>query len=376
VSTILKALKKLEQEKEDNIQGVSAAHPISTSQTLGKQIKKAWLWDRGKQLTIAAVILGLMVSGVYVGAVLTRKKPAPDTAQADRMMAAAERNAPVTPEPHPVPPAPAATSLPDTKALPLTQKPAAGPPQTAATNQDPGIKKPPVSSASRKPASIPSPPASTTAQAPPARPEPEPAGDESVELQPDPAGVETAGSEPAEEPAEALPEEELAESQPTEEPAEPLPEEEIAGTQPVEESAEPSPEEEIAESQPAEELAETLPEEENAEPQPAEESAESLPEEEIAASRPTEETDETADDPAESAPIPPKYANLDRLQDGRLELQAISWADDPNQRLAVINNRIMRQGQLIDEYTIVHIGADEVVVKKGASIWKLIFMAR
>jgi hypothetical protein len=42
----------------------------------------------------------------------------------------------------------------------------------------------------------------------------------------------------------------------------------------------------------------------------------------------------------------------------------------------VINNRIVRQGQFLDEFAIVYIGTDEVVVRQGASIWKLIFMAR
>jgi hypothetical protein len=289
VSTILKALKKLEQENRENIQGLAPTHPIGASQTLGKRVKKVWLWDRGKQWTITAAILGLMVFAAYLWVVSAKKNPAPDAAPADRAMAAAKQKTAVPPQVHPVPPSPPANPPPEADVSPPAPDMTASLSQPAEAVPESRTDRPPFSAAVRRPLTAPLQPDSRLPEALPDGLEPESAMDDS------------------------------------------------------EDSVEAPP------------------------PVPSEEMAEPLP---------TEEPQEAPDPAAESSSLPPKYANLDRLKDGRLELQAISWADDPNQRLAVINNRIVRQGQSLDEFAIVYIGADEVVVRQGPNIWKLIFMAR
>ena len=65
-------------------------------------------------------------------------------------------------------------------------------------------------------------------------------------------------------------------------------------------------------------------------------------------------------------------ADLPVLQSG-LELQAVSWALDPANRIAVINGSIVREGGSIEGYSVVRIEQDEVLVRKGLSEWKLVF---
>ena len=77
------------------------------------------------------------------------------------------------------------------------------------------------------------------------------------------------------------------------------------------------------------------------------------------------------DDPEEL-----RYAQVDLLENGELELQAISYSKTPNQRMAVINNEIVRQGQSLNSYKVIYIGPEKVVVEKGDAQWQLIFMIR
>jgi hypothetical protein len=69
-----------------------------------------------------------------------------------------------------------------------------------------------------------------------------------------------------------------------------------------------------------------------------------------------------------SASIPVKQAG-----ESKLELQAIAWSSDPKSRLAVINGRVVREGEFIDRVNIMHIGKDEVIFKKGMEEWKQLF---
>jgi hypothetical protein len=290
VSTILKALKKLEQESRQNTQGLAPTHPIGASHALGKRVRKVWLWDRGKQWLIMATILAVVVSGAYWAMVSPKKKPLPATATTNQMVIASKQKIALTPQLHPVPPAPSPKPRPEAVVSPPAPQPSASLPQAAKVEAGPPADQPPKTAPVRRP---PAPPLAKESRQPgvlPAPPKPETATGESVESPP---------------------------------------------------------------------------------PAPSEE-----PSQETMAPLPAETPPQAPPTPYGSSSLPPKYANLDRLEDGRLELQAISWAEDPDQRLAVINNRIVRQGQSIDEFAIVYIGADEVVVRQGASIWKLIFMAR
>ena len=67
-----------------------------------------------------------------------------------------------------------------------------------------------------------------------------------------------------------------------------------------------------------------------------------------------------------------KGAGLPVLQSG-LELQAVSWAPSPANRIAVINGSIVREGGSIEGYSVARIDEDEVVVRKGLSQWRLVF---
>ena len=69
-----------------------------------------------------------------------------------------------------------------------------------------------------------------------------------------------------------------------------------------------------------------------------------------------------------SPSIPVRHAG-----ESKLELQAIAWSSDPKSRLAVINGRVVREGESIDRANIMHIGKDEVIFRKGTEEWKQLF---
>ena len=59
-----------------------------------------------------------------------------------------------------------------------------------------------------------------------------------------------------------------------------------------------------------------------------------------------------------------------------LDLQAIAWSKDPQKRIAVINGHIVREGESIGDMSVTHIGADNVLVRKGGTEQKLLFKLR
>ena len=68
-----------------------------------------------------------------------------------------------------------------------------------------------------------------------------------------------------------------------------------------------------------------------------------------------------------------KYSNVDRFSGSKLKLQAIAWSQDPAGRLAVINNRILREGDSVDGYDLTKIRKDDVVLNGGGKSWRLEF---
>ncbi len=66
-------------------------------------------------------------------------------------------------------------------------------------------------------------------------------------------------------------------------------------------------------------------------------------------------------------------APVKRSSETHIEIQAIAWAKDPKNRLAVINGLILRQGESIDNVMIVDIGRDGVVFEKNRVEWKQLF---
>lgn len=61
------------------------------------------------------------------------------------------------------------------------------------------------------------------------------------------------------------------------------------------------------------------------------------------------------------------------LHDPAMKLQAITWSTKPQNRIAVINNRIMRQGDSVSGYRLVTINQDDVILSAAGERWKLPF---
>ncbi|UCG06928.1 MAG: hypothetical protein JSV83_24025 [Desulfobacterales bacterium] len=67
------------------------------------------------------------------------------------------------------------------------------------------------------------------------------------------------------------------------------------------------------------------------------------------------------------------FAALPRFTDSTLKLQAIAWSYEATQRLAVINNRIVHEGESVDGYSIIQIRQEDVIVNDGTESWRLEF---
>jgi len=68
------------------------------------------------------------------------------------------------------------------------------------------------------------------------------------------------------------------------------------------------------------------------------------------------------------------YRNAERMTDGRLKVQAIVWAPDAKKRMAVVNSQVIREGGIIEGFTVVGIGEDAVYVReKGTGLLKVPF---
>ena len=62
-----------------------------------------------------------------------------------------------------------------------------------------------------------------------------------------------------------------------------------------------------------------------------------------------------------------------RLNDSKIKLQALAWSADTSKRMAVINGRILREGESMDGYQINQIRPEDVVVSDGRQLWSLEF---
>lgn len=78
----------------------------------------------------------------------------------------------------------------------------------------------------------------------------------------------------------------------------------------------------------------------------------------------------------EGSAVAKHAAEPELMEDGPLTLQAISWADAPENRIAVINGKICRQTERIDGYRIQTINPDDVRVTDGEKTWRLSFGIR
>lgn len=68
--------------------------------------------------------------------------------------------------------------------------------------------------------------------------------------------------------------------------------------------------------------------------------------------------------------------NMEEIRDDSFNIQAISWAEIPKNRIAVINNNIVSENDYIQEYRIVTIDKDEVIIEKSGKRFSLKFKYR
>ena len=64
---------------------------------------------------------------------------------------------------------------------------------------------------------------------------------------------------------------------------------------------------------------------------------------------------------------------IPKLKDPGMKLQAITWSKAPQKRITVINNRILREGEMVSGYIINTINPDDVVLTLDGEKWKLLF---
>lgn len=64
------------------------------------------------------------------------------------------------------------------------------------------------------------------------------------------------------------------------------------------------------------------------------------------------------------------------LQDGALIIQAISWSKTPSDRVAVINNTVVSEGDTVQDYRILSIAPDEIILERSNRKFRLSFKYR
>lgn len=77
-----------------------------------------------------------------------------------------------------------------------------------------------------------------------------------------------------------------------------------------------------------------------------------------------------------SIPVtPPKtvVVEIPKLNDPDMKLQAVTWSRTPKKRITVINNRILREGEMVSGYLINTINQDDIILSLDGKKWKLLF---
>ncbi len=69
----------------------------------------------------------------------------------------------------------------------------------------------------------------------------------------------------------------------------------------------------------------------------------------------------------------PAEPEFPKLKDRDIKLQAVTWSKVPEKRIAVINSRILREGEMVSGYLINTINQDDVILSRDGSRWKLMF---
>ncbi|MEZ4528662.1 MAG: general secretion pathway protein GspB [Desulfobacterales bacterium] len=125
---------------------------------------------------------------------------------------------------------------------------------------------------------------------------------------------------------------------------------------------EPEPEKSSAASEPVNRAAGSEPAKVSAQPEPVKETSEPapakppLPSEQVKVSAPSKQED---------------YSSVSEKTAGEtgLSIQALVWSEDPAERMAVINGSIVREKGTVADVYVVHIGIDRVVFQKENAQW-------
>ena len=81
-----------------------------------------------------------------------------------------------------------------------------------------------------------------------------------------------------------------------------------------------------------------------------------------------------AESGSNSQPPVDDYEKTPLLTDGRLRVHAIAWSPRTTERMAVINSRILHEGDSVEDFVIVVIRPDDVVVReKEKGVWRVEF---
>lgn len=63
--------------------------------------------------------------------------------------------------------------------------------------------------------------------------------------------------------------------------------------------------------------------------------------------------------------------SLSRLDEAKLKVMAIAWAEDPARRLAVLNGYIVKEGESVEGFSVTQIRKDDVIVNDGSRSWRV-----
>ena len=75
----------------------------------------------------------------------------------------------------------------------------------------------------------------------------------------------------------------------------------------------------------------------------------------------------------QSAGIQPQKLEMQQLNGPDMKLQAITWSRESHKRIAVINNRILHEGETVSGYLLVTINQDDVILGRNGKTWQLSF---
>ncbi len=62
---------------------------------------------------------------------------------------------------------------------------------------------------------------------------------------------------------------------------------------------------------------------------------------------------------------------MSRLEEAKLKVMAIAWAEDPARRLAVLNGYIVKEGESVEGFSVTQIRKDDVIVNDGSRSWRV-----